>query len=290
LIGAAFGFAFSLVHPLVAGYVLAVIASVIVCGLLGMLNSGRLAGVTVTIVMLVHREGSRWGLALDRVGEVLLGIVVALVVATLVFPDRARLRFRDGLAQEFLLLGAFFEAILQGYRGASAQNLPQLREDIEAMLDGNDKLLDASRNEPSGPGWREGLSILAHFGRDLFDSLLALELSVADSHDDVYARHFEKELQRLAADIGAVFQHVATCIHKWRFRDRAEGISLEQDIADLESRMDAVRHTGIGFAQPEVLRAYAVQLHLKQIARLVRAARLETSRAVGEVRNVAEPA
>jgi hypothetical protein len=47
--------------------------------------------------------------------------------------------------------------------------------------------------------------------------------------------------------------------------------------------MDAVRHTGIGFSQAEILRAYAVQLHLKQIARLLRASRVETSHAVGEV-------
>ncbi len=36
------------------------------------------------------------------------------------------------------------------------------------------------------------------------------------------------------------------------------------------------------FSQAEILRAYAVQLHLKQIARLLRASRVETSRAVGE--------
>jgi hypothetical protein len=60
-------------------------------------------------------------------------------------------------------------------------------------------------------------------------------------------------------------------------------MSLEQDIAELEARMDAVRHTGIGFSQAEILRAYAVQLHLKQIARLLRASRVETSSAVGEV-------
>jgi len=59
-------------------------------------------------------------------------------------------------------------------------------------------------------------------------------------------------------------------------------MNLEQDIADLEARMDAVRHTGLGFSQAEILRAYAVQLHLKQIARLLRASRVETSRAVGE--------
>jgi hypothetical protein len=37
------------------------------------------------------------------------------------------------------------------------------------------------------------------------------------------------------------------------------------------------------FSQAEILRAYAVQLHLKQIARLLRASRVETSRAIGEV-------
>jgi hypothetical protein len=46
--------------------------------------------------------------------------------------------------------------------------------------------------------------------------------------------------------------------------------------------MAAVRHTGAQFSQAEILRAYSVQLHIKQIARLLRASRVETSRAVGE--------
>jgi hypothetical protein len=59
-------------------------------------------------------------------------------------------------------------------------------------------------------------------------------------------------------------------------------MNLEDDIAQLEARMDEVRHTGIRFSQAEILRAYAVQLHLKQIARLLRASRVETCHAVGE--------
>ncbi len=41
------------------------------------------------------------------------------------------------------------------------------------------------------------------------------------------------------------FTIVAECIHKWRFHIPPPGMNLEQDIADLEARMDAVRHTGI---------------------------------------------
>src|SRR5271157_6301682 len=82
LIGAVFGFSFSLFGALPWNYILAVFAAIILCGLLGLRSSSRLAGVTITIVMLV-RTGSHWTVALDRASEVLLGIVVALAVTTL---------------------------------------------------------------------------------------------------------------------------------------------------------------------------------------------------------------
>ncbi len=283
LIGAMLGFSFSLFGTLPWNYILAVLAAVIVCGLLGLRSSSRLAGVTITIVMLVEQTGPRWSLALDRVMEVVLGIVVALAVTTLVFPDRARLRLRDGLAQEFLVLGGFFEAILQGFGGPPAGNLPALREDALAMLRGNNQLLEAARNEPSGgPGWREGLNMLSQFGRSLYDALVALEFSVKDSHNDAYAQQLEPTLGKLAVDIRSGFHHVAGRIHAWRFDVAPPQMSLEEDIEQLEARMDQIRHTGMGFSQAEILRAYAVQLHLKQIARLLRASRVETSLAVGE--------
>jgi uncharacterized membrane protein YccC len=282
LIGGALGFSFSLFGVLPWNYILAVVAAMVVCGLLGLRASSRLAGVTITIIMLVQKTGSRWGLALDRVSEVILGIVVALAVTTLVLPDRARLRLRDGLAQEFLVLGAFFEAIMQGFRGAPAENLAALRDDSLNMLRGNNHLLEAARNEPSGgPGWREGLATLSQFGRALFDALVALEFSVKETSEYGYAQQLEPALGQLTADIHTGFQHVAGRIHEWRF-NVAPRMSLEEDIAQLESRMTEVRPTGIGFSQTEILRAYAVQLHLKQLARLLRASRIETSRAVGE--------
>jgi uncharacterized membrane protein YccC len=265
-------------------YILAVLAAITVCGLLGLRNSSRLAGVTITIVMLVQNGGSHWTIALDRVIEVFLGIVVALAVSTLVFPDRARLRLRDGLAQEILVLGTFFEQILEGFRGTPAEGLSTQREELLALVRKNNQLLEAARNEPSGgQGWREGLGMLVQFGHSIFDALVALEFSVKDSHHDAFAQQLEPELGKLAVDIRTGFHHVAECVHEWRFHIPPPGMSLEEDIAQLEARMDTVRHTGIEFSQAEILRAYALQLHLKQIARLLRASRLETGLAVGEM-------
>ena len=50
-----------------------------------------------------------------------------------------------------------------------------MRDNALAKLRTNNQLLEAFRNEPSGgPGWREGLGMLAQFGRSVFDSLVAL--------------------------------------------------------------------------------------------------------------------
>jgi uncharacterized membrane protein YccC len=283
LIGALIGFSFTGFGLLPWNYMLAVLTAITVCGLLGLRSSSRLAGVTITIVMLVGQGGSHWTIALDRVAQVFLGIVAALLISTLIFPDRARLRLRDGLAQEFLVLDEFFEGIMEGFRGAPAANLPELRKRVLHKLNSNSKLLEEARNEPSGgPGWREGLGMVAQFGRSLFDALVALELAVKDSCEDECAQQLEPALERLAVNIRTRFHYLAECIHNWRFHVPPPGLLLEEDIAQLEARMAEVRPKGLQFSQAEILRAYAVQLHLKQIARLLCASRIETSRAIGE--------
>jgi uncharacterized membrane protein YccC len=94
IIGAVLGFCCTLFGELPWNYILAVFLAVVVCGLLGFRNSSRLAGVTVTIVMLVQ-SGSHKSVALDRVIQVVLGILVAVAVTVLVFPNFARHAARE---------------------------------------------------------------------------------------------------------------------------------------------------------------------------------------------------
>jgi uncharacterized membrane protein YccC len=280
LIGAAFGAVFSLFGEGLWPYLAAVITAMVTCSLLGLKNSSRLAAVTVTILMLVHRTGSNWTLPMHRVLEVLLGIVVALGISTLVLPSRAKARLRDGLAQEYLLMGALFEAVLAAFRGKPRENLDRLKKDVETAIAANAQLLDAARNEPSGgPASLEALSMLFQFGKEMEDSLTAMELaSKGNTGGDSYADHLEPEMGKLVTDIQRDFQYVGGCIHRWKFDEAPEGLALEEDIAALESKMAAIRPTGLEFPQAEILRAYAAQLHLKQVARLLRSSRVETSR------------
>jgi uncharacterized membrane protein YccC len=264
-------------------YFLALLTSMLVCVLLGLKSSTRLAGVTVIIILAAQKSGSHWTLALHRVIEVLLGIAVALAVSTLVLPDRARIRLREGLTEEFLQLGALFEAILKGYRGDADEELGEVRVRADALRRANNQLMDAARNEPSGgAGVLEALGLLMQFARSLRDALAALELSVRNSHNDRFAQQLEPALGKLASDIHMAFHYVAERIHKWKFATPQSRLRLEEDIEELEKRMDEVRHTGANFSQDEILRVYAVQLHLKQLARLLRASRVETSNVLEE--------
>ena len=268
--------------PIVAVYLLAVVLAMVTCSLLGLKNSSRLAGVTVTIILLVHRTGSNWTLPMYRVLEVLLGIVVALGFSTLVLPSRAKMRLRDGLAQEFLLLGAMFAALMEEFHGRPAANTANLSKDVSEAIAANAGLLDAARNEPSsGPMSTEALALLQQFGRELSDAMKALELAVKGSDGNGYSTQLEPELDNLAANIGKGFQYVAGCIHRWRFDEAPTGWALEDDIAALEEKMATIRPSGLEFPQAEILRAYAVQLHLKHLARELQRSRVETGEAVG---------
>ena len=284
LIGAGYGAGFSLVStsvPLIAVYWMAVILAMVTCSLLGLKNSSRLAGVTVTIILLVHRTGSNWTLPMHRVLEVLLGIVVALGFSTLILPSRAKMRLRDGLAREFLLLGAWFARLMEEFHGRPSANSRNICKDIAEAIASNATLLDAARNEPSsGPMSMEALALLQQFGRELSDALKALELAVKGSDGNGYSARLEPELSSLSTNIGKAFQHVAGCIHRWQFHEAPTGWVLEEDIAALEEKMAAIRPAGLEFPQAEILRAYAVQLHLKHLARELQRSRVETGQAV----------
>lgn len=288
LIGAGFGAIFSLLGESVWIYLLTVITAMVTCSLLGLKNSSRLAAVTVTIIMLVHRTGngfwSNWTLPMHRVFEVLLGIIVALAVATLVFPSRARARLRASLAQEFLLLSALLQAIMQEFRGSSVSGLPKMWKDAEASEEANAQLLAAARNEPtSSSASLEGLSLLHQFAQEVTDALRALELAAnAEQTNDTkqsYTMHLEPEIGNLTRNLSLSLESLARCVHQWKFDASQEDFSLQDDIAHLDKKIALMRPSVLEFPQQEIFRTYAVQLHLKQLARLLQNARNDAVKA-----------
>ena len=69
-------------------YALAVLVCLLACSTLEFEKAGRLAAVTLTIIVLIHIDSGPGTAALARFLEVSLGVVVALAVTHLVFPQR----------------------------------------------------------------------------------------------------------------------------------------------------------------------------------------------------------
>ena len=88
-IGAVVGWATVLIwhgHSLLYG--LAVMLCLMACSTLKFEKAGRLAAVAVTIIVLIQWDGGPEHAAISRFLEVALGIIVALTVGLVVFPER----------------------------------------------------------------------------------------------------------------------------------------------------------------------------------------------------------
>ncbi|NHN90174.1 FUSC family protein [Acetobacter conturbans] len=80
-------------------YVAAVVVSITVCAALNKSDSGQLAGVTATIVLLVPHSGSAESIVVSRLSEVALGVISGVAVVWLGRHIKARqgLRLLRGL-------------------------------------------------------------------------------------------------------------------------------------------------------------------------------------------------
>lgn len=67
-------------------YGMAVFLTIAACNMFDLRAAGRLAGVAVAIVVLVHRDGPAWQAAGGRFLEVSIGVVVALALTVVFYP------------------------------------------------------------------------------------------------------------------------------------------------------------------------------------------------------------
>ncbi len=268
-IGAAVGAVFVKVWgagALAAG--VAVTFAVLLCALLKLLDSYRLAGATVAIVMLASRLGSPWVLAFDRFLEVSLGIVVALLVTTLVWPARAREHLRRGVAEAFTCLGSLFQAVVRRYRGDVSAPLDELASEVDKTLRRNEGLREQAIYEPAlGPTHQELLVLLMDHVHRILQAVSALELASRESAGDTYYLKFEPELSELVSRISAAFKRLAESVAAWRFD--ADWSSLAGATSSLDEKAVAMRKTGAAasYGLDEVLRFYSFLLSLRNLAR-----------------------
>jgi uncharacterized membrane protein YccC len=242
-------------------FALAVAIAFFVCDSLHLAESQRLATVTVAIIMLIGRTNSAWIIALHRFAEVALGILVALLVSLILWPNHARRSVRRGLADALLKVGALYRAIMRGYLGQPSGSIDALKSDLSSAIHKNGDLLQFALQEAFGPlKERESLALLANQVQRIFHATETLEFAVRDSSSDAYFRNFQTGLDQLENGVTAALETLSKSIAAEKLY--GPWPDLPAIIAALDEQAGQARKSGATMNYPldEILRFYFLLL------------------------------
>lgn len=239
------------------GFALAVALAFVLCDWLRLAESQRLATVTVAIIMLIPAANSAWIVALHRFAEVALGIVIALAVSLVLWPNHARRSVRQGLAETLGKLSLLFRAVLHSYRNGTNAPVQALKAEVSAAVQKNAGLLQNALDEAFGPlKERETLALLVRQAERVFHSIETMEFALRDSASEDYARDFDSGLERLENGIAAALEDLSQTVGSSRIcRDWPD---LPAAIGTLDDQASESRKTGASIQYPldEILRFY----------------------------------
>lgn len=250
----------------ILGFTLAVTIAFMVCDLLHLAESQRLATVTVAIIMLIGRTNSAWIIALHRFSEVALGILVALLVSLTLWPNHARRRVRRELADILLKIEGLYLAVMHSYRGQPAASIDAQKSEVSSAIRKNNDLLQYALQESFGPmKERESLALLAQQVERLARAVETLEFAVRDSSADTYFRSFETELEQLEEGVSAALDSLSTSIAAGKLH--LEWPDLSAIIASLDERAAQAREAGasMNYSLDEILRFYSLLLSSRNL-------------------------
>lgn len=248
-------------------FAVAVIVTVWLCASLGLLESYRLAGVTVAIVMLISRGDFFWMVGIRRFLEVGVGIVVSLVITGLTWPSRARRHLRNGIAEALFDMDALYLAIVSRYRGGEGEPIEEIRARLHDSMKRHAALLKEAIYEPAMGASPALLSLWGEHLERLLLALEALALVVHDGGDRVDDGRFDPELGQLIDAISSSFRELGTSVAAGRLRE--PHAHLGETVLALDEKVSEVSRGGrsFGFGFDEALRFYAFLAGLRVLAR-----------------------
>jgi uncharacterized membrane protein YccC len=252
----------------------AVTLAVLACAFLGLLDSYRLAGATVAIVMLSGNQETPWMVALDRFFEVSLGVIIALLVTVFIWPTRARKNLLNGIVDAVSHINSLYLAIIGRYRGESDLPVEELRAQVAMILQKNENLQKQTLYEPRlGPERKELLMLLMEHVHRILHALDALESTAHVRAGSNFNQKYEPELGKLIRQIGEAMSRLGMEISAWRFTLPDE--YLDSAIVALEAKTLEVRKARLTAEHDmeEILHYYSLFHALRHLAREIDLAR-----------------
>jgi uncharacterized membrane protein YccC len=246
----------------------AVTLAVLACAFLGLLDSYRLAGATVAIVMLSGSHDIPWIVALNRFFEVSLGIIIALLVTVFIWPARARKNLLNGIVDAVSGINDLYRAIIGRYRGEADAPVEELRSQVARILQNNENLQKQTMYEPRlGPERKELLFLLMDHVHRILHALDALGSTAHVRAGSTLNEKYEPELGELIGRIGEAITRLGKEISAWHFT--LPGDDLDPAIVSLEGKTLEIRKARLTAEHDmeEILHYYSLFHALRHLAR-----------------------
>lgn len=195
------------------GFGLAVLLTVLLCSLLNLQSGMRLGAVTVGVILLIEHHGKPWTPALHRFLEVSFGIVVALVVANLVFPTTATAKLRATVGRGYAVMAQLLVAILDKYRGTPDSEIGEIRSEMQSLLRAAEDLRGQSKYETTLVSADfELIDRMMQCQTVMFYQMSALDLAARRGGENSFYRELLPEIDALATGIETTLNRFSTVL------------------------------------------------------------------------------
>ncbi len=217
--------------------------TILLCALLQVYESFRIATVTLVIVMLVRSaDVSPWHFGLERFVDVGFGILVALAVTIGLWPPRARQDLRQALADTLSIDARLYTHLVESHlHEEPAITIAEMRGAIKQKLTAAQALMEDIGREPTDrrdPALATLVAAVDHLQVRLF----ALEENQTVIEHSFYCR-LEAELLSLCQVTGQTLQNLAEAVRQER--PPAPLPELQQALLTLEQRYGELRYASI---------------------------------------------
>jgi Fusaric acid resistance protein family len=266
--------------------------TVLLCTVLHLEEGLRLAAVTVAITLLTPHTGRPWVPAFNRFLEVSFGILIALLVAELVWPSSALEDLRRGLGAAFLHLDSFVVALLGRFRRQNTVDFEALRAWLATQARKNADFHAHGRYEPARwSALRITLVKLLQQEERMAQAVETLDIACDASFCGGIDPRWEPEFTALSSGISATLQRIAEGILTRKFS--TPEFDFEAAIHALNTKANAALVSGppVPPAAPVVrtlegvLRSHTIYFALETLARELAAAQI-TARELVPARSV----
>lgn len=184
---------------------------IFICRYLGLGEAYRLAGYVTAIVLLEHSK-QPWLYAWGRFLETTLGIAIAFLVNTYLWPSPATENLRRFLVQMLVDLENLYQIIFNSYITGEYQQetINKLRLEILLPLRESEKLWSEAKKEQSGECWVDETWEFQF--RRLWEHILTMNHAALDRQEDTFWQGLTPQLTELTQLTSMSFNKLAEAV------------------------------------------------------------------------------